>query len=486
MSTSCDPSSEKRREFQTFSEKRSQLANQFTTLQKEVWGIFRLRSDVSDSRNVYTQLHAYSTGISKAYNRDAGRFRDNIDKLKHRLLLLQHRAEEIQPTTESVSRIKALMQEIESCIEAIRSVQRSEFDELQFEEQRLWQEIGSHEKRLEIWEKRKFSWKIQANFDQKTVRPCQADNEGVHVDIRRFQEFVSQEGGHTGGWDEVDHATFLKHRGRVKDGQNIGEFLVPFIPVHSSEAIAKHEQWHITYGELSQKSRDAIKEWRENKAKLKAEQNVKSQLEVDSPERDEKQEREEARRREEREEKQTQLMEWRLEKERDMAKRRVEDREQEEKRRIEMERENSMKEEVKLHVAEYVSRRREAQRQDEETRAAELEVERDKGISANQEVVKFLVRDREIADRHRERGQRVVQQELEREERLQRLKSKVRIEVNRDTERALGKTEGSRAREKASEEERGRPLSSRDGSVSAPVMKLGTHRLATPSWRQNL
>ena len=53
------------------------------------------------------------------------------------------------------------MQEIESCIETLRNTQRVDFDELQHEEHRLWQEILSHERRFEVWERKKFNLQNQ-------------------------------------------------------------------------------------------------------------------------------------------------------------------------------------------------------------------------------------------------------------------------------------------------------------------------------------
>ena len=147
---------------QAFNENRAQLSNQFTAQYKDIWSVFRMRSYVGESRNICLQLHAYSNTIDKAYKRVACHFKSNIDKLNSRVDILQHKVRNIQSTGECVSRIKALMQEIESCIETLRNSQRVDFDELQHEEHRLWQEIMSHERRFEMWERKKFTLQTQS------------------------------------------------------------------------------------------------------------------------------------------------------------------------------------------------------------------------------------------------------------------------------------------------------------------------------------
>ena len=479
-------------ELQTFNEKRSQLSNQFSLLQKEIWNVFRLRSDVTESKNLCMQLHSFNNAIAKSYSREGGHFTTNINKLKNRISLLHHRAKNLQPTGESVSRIKALMLEIETCVETLRSSQRNDFDELQQEEQRLWQEILSHERRFEVWEKKKFNLQVQSNLDHKLVRVTadrdDAEGDRTHVDIKRFKEFLSQHGGHTGGWDEVDHSTFLKHRMKQKNSPDIGEALLPFIPVHSSEAIQQHEQWYITYCDLSDRNKEAIKLWRESQAKLKAEhKSAVTEVNVAQNKRNaERREKREQQRAEERRDKLTRLTEWRLGKEREAARSRAEERDLEEKRKDEEENERAWKDVVRLQVAEYISCRKEAEGQAEQLRLVELAEERDSGRLANREVTKFLARDRRIAETQKEKADALVQQELERKKQLEILRQKVRVVGTRDAERATGKTEGWKSREKANKESRSSVCPSRDGSVAAPVMKLGTQRLATPSWRQNL
>ena len=148
-------------DIQAFNEKRAQLSNQFTTQHKDIWSIFRMRSDVSEPRAICLQLHAYSNTIDKAYKREACHFKSSIGKLNSRVDILLHKVRDIQSTGECVSRIKALMQEIESCIETLRNSQRVDFDELQHEEHRLGQEIMSHERRFEVWERKKFNVQTQ-------------------------------------------------------------------------------------------------------------------------------------------------------------------------------------------------------------------------------------------------------------------------------------------------------------------------------------
>jgi len=44
-----------------------------------------------------------------------------------------------------------------------------------------------------------------------------------------FQVFLQQTGGHRGGWDEIDHLTFLKYRNQHKVKLGITIFIVPVL-----------------------------------------------------------------------------------------------------------------------------------------------------------------------------------------------------------------------------------------------------------------
>ena len=100
----------------------------------------------------------------------------------------------------------------------------------------------------------------------------ESENDNTHPDIKNFREFLVEHGGHTGGWDELDHATFVKHRLKHKSCSNLAEALHPFIPVHTIEQIQRHEHWYIQYTELCNRNRAAIKAWRERQFELRAEQ----------------------------------------------------------------------------------------------------------------------------------------------------------------------------------------------------------------------
>ncbi|KAI6657778.1 coiled-coil domain-containing protein [Oopsacas minuta] len=413
-----------------FNEKRTQLSNQFISQHKDIWSVFRMRSDISESRNICLQLHSYNTTLDNAYNREARHFKANIDKLNSRVNLLQHKVRNIQSTGEYVSRIKALMQEIESCIETLRNSQRVDFDELQHEEHKLWQEIISHERRFDVWEKKKFNLQTQNKGLRIPLEKDDCEDDSTHIDVKNFREYLTQHCGHTGGWDEVDHATFIKLRLKHKNAPNLSEALLPFIPVHSVEEIRQHEQWFVQYTELCNKNREAIKSWREQHSKLRAEQkSTAAEIYVQEREREkEVLSRRDMLRKEERESKQAQLTEWRLQKEREIARMRAEQRNVEEKRISEMEMERAWKDVVRLQVADYISKRKDTEKQLEEIKLAELYEQRKREKLANIGVTKFLIRDKAAAELQRQKSDNLIKQELQRQEKLEKLRNKVRIE----------------------------------------------------------
>eukprot|EP00800_Vazella_pourtalesii_P023627 TRINITY_DN9661_c0_g2_i1.p1 TRINITY_DN9661_c0_g2~~TRINITY_DN9661_c0_g2_i1.p1 ORF type:complete len:163 (+),score=36.69 TRINITY_DN9661_c0_g2_i1:442-930(+) len=161
---------------------------------------------------------------------------------------------------------------------------------------------------------------------------------------------------------------------------------------------------------------------------------------------------------------------------------RAKQRDIEDKRRSEVEKERAWKDVVRLQVAEYISKRKDVEKEIEATQSTEMCAQRERGKLANVGVARFLIRDREAAELQKQKADELLHQELERQNVLQKLRNTVRIEGTRNADRATGKTEVWKSREKANKE----GINAKCTSREAPVMKLGAHRLATPSWRQNL
>lgn len=72
-------------------------------------------------------------------------------------------------------------------------------------------------------------------------------------------------GGHNGGWDEIDHNLFLKIRNKHKGKESFIQELTELIATKNLEKIKQHEEWYKTYLQLQELKKQAIKKWKEEK-----------------------------------------------------------------------------------------------------------------------------------------------------------------------------------------------------------------------------
>lgn len=115
------------------------------------------------------------------------------------------------------------------------------------------------------------------------VRPIDKDD---NVDIKKFDDFLVSNNGHTGGWNDEEHFLFLKLKTKYKENidqivmsiQHIsgGKFknvilifilflYFPFLSDKTEEDIRNHNQWYVKYVELKEKKRAAIKNWKDSR-----------------------------------------------------------------------------------------------------------------------------------------------------------------------------------------------------------------------------
>ncbi|KAG4068407.1 hypothetical protein HA402_007927 [Bradysia odoriphaga] len=86
-----------------------------------------------------------------------------------------------------------------------------------------------------------------------------------NVDIRKFDDFLVANNGHTGGWNDEEHFLFLKLKTKYKE--NIDQIVMSIKHItedKTEEDIKKHNQWYIKYVELKEKKKAAIKNWKDS------------------------------------------------------------------------------------------------------------------------------------------------------------------------------------------------------------------------------
>lgn len=80
-------------------------------------------------------------------------------------------------------------------------------------------------------------------------------------------DFLHNSDGHENGWKREDHQLFLKIRSKNKDVEYIVKHLHSLLPDITEEEIRVHEEWYKKYTILSDKKKEAIRKWQQQKQK---------------------------------------------------------------------------------------------------------------------------------------------------------------------------------------------------------------------------
>jgi hypothetical protein len=76
-------------------------------------------------------------------------------------------------------------------------------------------------------------------------------------------------GGHNGGWDEIDHNLFLKTRNKHKGRASFLVELEGLVATKTRDEIESHDEWYKNYLNLNELKKRAIKQWKESKLTAK-------------------------------------------------------------------------------------------------------------------------------------------------------------------------------------------------------------------------
>lgn len=382
---------------------------------------------------------------------------------------------DVKPTPEFVEKLKTIMEEIESTINAFKEQQRHHYEELLKEERTTAQEIQALERKFEAWSQVVDTSNLKKPSASKVpLASARNITKDLPPEVAAYEKFLEQTGGLRGGWDEYDHQTFLKFRQRYQGRQIFLTHLLPAIPTKTEEEINDHEEWYQEYLFLNDRKKDSIKKWR----KKKEEEKDDMMSHVGQEEEEEKEDAKLLKYKEqiemEKRERFSQLNAYKVQKEIERAER--EEKKLREKldkaKKEEQEKQRQM--EVKARVEEHKQRRLQEQeliRQEEELWEREQK-ERQRQLSAR-ELVKFRERDQKIVQKKIIKAKTKEEELKEKEKRLERLKGQVEVEVERDPNRLLKPTAGWKQRTKEI-----------GPSGSGPVLHM-PHR-AIPSWRQGM
>ncbi|TRY64785.1 hypothetical protein DNTS_004395 [Danionella cerebrum] len=403
----------------------------------------------------------------------AFKVQQQLTSLRNEVFRFQEQLMDLRPSPDAFEKLKETMISIESSIGAFKDMQHQRFEQLLRDECLLQQEISICDQQLELW-----------SLPQAAVCPVTQTHSlsQMHTfpkEVRALQSFLQASGGRCGGWEEQEHQRFLRiYRKCTGKAWNLSD-LQQNLPGRSQEELKEHWLWTDTLNRLQQGQREAIKKWRtlrvqQQQAELNQQQQFENQelqerqgclerLQLES----------ELRRKEEKEA----LQAWRNQR----------NQEQQEKRQMHIRlitqqhrrnrEEQRRREEQKLKHQEQVTRKK--IKEEEEKRRVEEEQRKEREERrrlAEENIPRFQDRDRTLLNQKRQQQQNREQQQLEQQQRLQRIKSKVEVQVSRDSSRILKRT--------AVWQERMKLIGPSDTSGAIPLSQ--TYRRAVPSWRRDL
>lgn len=350
-----------------------------------------------------------------------------------------------------VETIRVLMEKIDTSIMQFKQEEKERYEHLNVEEKLLSRDLVQFEEKLQAWER---DDSATSNDEPKSIldnpkkmKQIEAMNrkklheESIPTQVVEFEQFLAENGGMNGGWDERDHAHFLRIRAKVKGNQEqLFAQASQQIPDKDYMAVKEHEEFYVRLLLLQDRKREAIKRWRETRQKEKIES-----FEVSEEKKILRMQQYEDRRRQleqkQREDTKKKLEAWRETKEQEAQRLEEEERvkREEEQRRKEMEA-RKRKEEARVALEELRNQREEKQKVERQQTVKRIQQQQQSNPITPEELERMKQREEEYMQRMAYLKNRKAQEQMEREERIQKLKSQVRVEVERDFSRLLQPT----------------------------------------------
>ncbi|GAB0087866.1 coiled-coil domain-containing protein 112 [Sergentomyia squamirostris] len=96
-----------------------------------------------------------------------------------------------------------------------------------------------------------------------TLKPI---DEEIYRDVKKFDEFLEEFGGHTGGWGEEQHVIFVRNKNKYQDNmRRITENILELVPGVTAEEVEEHGKWYEEYLRLKGNRKKSLEEWRKSK-----------------------------------------------------------------------------------------------------------------------------------------------------------------------------------------------------------------------------
>jgi len=265
-------------------------------------------------------------------------------------------------------------------------------------------------------------------------------------DVERFRDFYIKNHGRNGGWDELSHSMFEKIWKRIgPDNARFEQTCLESIPGLDFSSLQKHIKWYNNYLELLEKKKNAIEKWKlENKKRrIENQKNLniyQNQIELDAKSKvDTEKKRKED---EERQKIKQKLKLWkekkRLEEEKEIL---IAEEEKKKEKEIE-DKKLQMKQKInkeKLKIYNEEKKKREYYKEKENNdnkKEIEVHIRGKKKIDLKY----FQNKDKMFLKRRLQRKLKDQEEENQKEQRLEKIKSICTIEAERDPNRILQPT----------------------------------------------
>mmetsp|Transcript_52314 Transcript_52314/g.86923 ORF Transcript_52314/g.86923 Transcript_52314/m.86923 type:complete len:420 (+) Transcript_52314:140-1399(+) len=182
-----------------------------------------------------------------------------------------------------IDRLQRCMDTTETEVVSFKTRQRDRLLALESEEHTLIREVAAFERRIVEWENGKdvvqaFSTTCKEGAGNNGSRSARTSGllarlksmSSLPPAVDEFQDFMTANGGETGGWDPRDHHTFLRlkalyQREEEQEQELIGR-VVAETAGQNSDSVRAHVIWYSEYLRLLDLKRSAIGEWRASKA----------------------------------------------------------------------------------------------------------------------------------------------------------------------------------------------------------------------------
>ncbi|KAJ3052709.1 hypothetical protein HK097_005834 [Rhizophlyctis rosea] len=347
-----------------------------------------------------------------------------------------------------IDTLKRLMETIESDMIVFKQSQRDQYDQLLQEEKKLMQEIATMEEHVAGWEHQ--SAHENNLYEPVSDQPTAIKKRGsvdpqsqLLPEVVAFQDYLARHGGHSGGWDDLMHNSFVKLRQKHKaNSATFFSNIVSAISGVTLEEATAHERWYRGYCKLRDARKAAIERWKKRKAALLAKQAELLERKAEKTEKGQEVNKEEETRL--REEKKKEIERWKDAQKQKAEKAQRTAQEEAQRQKEAQKRWKQDHEKVKHKVTEYVQRRSHEQALLKQVEQEAKRIREAARCEVGEEDLKRLAqRNEELSMKKRQLMEAKAQEEEMKQRRIEKLRASVEsmITVDRDPDRVLRPTE---------------------------------------------